>query len=65
MNKIGAIGVLINSSLSGDPLIHCVNSSESSLCIVGAELAPAFEEVLNELNVKGNDKFLWVSDGDS
>ena len=29
-----------------------------------AELAPAIEEVLNELNVKGNDKFLWVSDGD-
>ena len=65
LNKIGAIGVLINSSLTGDPLIHCVNSSESSLCIVGAELAPAIEEVLNELNVKGNDKFLWVSDGDS
>jgi len=65
LNKIGAIGVLINSSLTGDPLIHCVNSSESSLCIVGAELAPVIEEVLNELNVKGNDKFLWVSDGDS
>ncbi len=65
LNKIGAIGVLINSSLTGDPLIHCVNSSESSLCIVGAELSPAIEDVLSELNVKGNDKFLWVSDGDS
>ena len=46
LNKIGAIGVLINSSLTGDPLIHCVNSSESSLCIVGAELAPLLKRCL-------------------
>ena len=62
LNKIGAIGVLINSSLTGDPLIHCVNSSESSLCIVGAELAPAIEEVLNELNVKGNLSLIHISE---
>ena len=29
LNKIGAIGVLINTSLTGDPLIHCINSSDS------------------------------------
>ena len=29
LNKIGAIAVLINTSLTGDPLIHCINSSNS------------------------------------
>ena len=29
LNKIGAIGVLINTSLTGNPLIHCINSSDS------------------------------------
>ena len=29
LNKLGAIGVLINTSLTGDPLIHCINSSDS------------------------------------
>ena len=25
LNKIGAIGVLINTSLTGNPLVHCIN----------------------------------------
>ena len=47
LNKIGAIGVLINTSLTGNPLIHCINSSDSKKCIVGAELASPLEEVLS------------------
>ena len=39
LNKIGAIGVLINTSLTGQPLIHCINSSDSKKCILGAELS--------------------------
>lgn len=34
LNKIGAIGVLINTSLKGEPLIHCINSSNSKKCIL-------------------------------
>ncbi len=34
LNKIGAIGVLINTSLTGNPLIHCINSSEPQYWIV-------------------------------
>ena len=54
LNKIGAIAVLINTSLTGDPLIHCINSSDSKKCIVGAELALSLEEVLSEINIKNN-----------
>ena len=52
LNKIGAIGVLINTSLTGNPLIHCINSCDSKKCIVGAELAASLEEVLDEINIK-------------
>ena len=54
LNKIGAIGVLINTSLTGKPLIHCINSSDSKKCIVGAELASSLEGVLDAINI--NDK---------
>ena len=65
LNKIGAIGVLINTSLTGNPLIHCINSSDSKKCIVGAELTPSLEGVLNEINIKEKSDIYWVKDGDN
>ena len=64
LNKIGAIGVLINTSLTGDPLIHCINSSDSVKCIVGAERAKPLEEVLDDINISNKEDFLWVEDTD-
>ena len=65
LNKIGAIGVLINTSLTGAPLIHCINSSDSKKCIVGAELMSSLEEVLDDINVKDSSNLYWVKDGDT
>ena len=62
LNKIGAIGVLINTSLTGDPLIHCINSSDSVKCIVGAERAQPLEEVLDKINIVHKGDILWVED---
>lgn len=62
LNKIGAIGVLINTSLTGNPLIHCINSSDSKKCIVGAELVSSLEEVLDEINIKEKSDIYWVKD---
>ena len=62
LNKIGAIGVLINTSLTGDPLIHCINSSDSVKCIVGAERAEPLEEVLDKINIVHKEDILWVED---
>ena len=64
LNKIGAIGVLINTSLTGKPLIHCINSSDSKKCIVGAELAASLEAVLDEINIMDKEDIYWVEDGD-
>ena len=64
LNKIGAIGVLINTSLTGNPLVHCINSSDSKKCIVGAELASPLEEVLDEINIKDKSDIYWVKDAD-
>ena len=65
LNKIGAIGVLINTSLTGKPLIHCINSSDSKKCIVGAELALSLEDVLSEININNKTDIYWISDGDT
>ena len=64
LNKIGAIAVLINTSLTGDPLIHCINSSDSVKCIVGAEQAYALEDVLDQINITKQEDFLWSKDTD-
>ena len=62
LNKIGAIGVLINTSLTGDPLVHCINSSDSVKCIVGAERVDALEDVLDQINITKQEDFLWAED---
>ena len=62
LNKIGAIGVLINTSLTGAPLIHCINSSDSKKCIVGDELSAPLEGVLHEINIKNKEDIYWVKD---
>ena len=62
LNKIGAIAVLINTSLTGDPLIHCINSSDAVKCIVGAERASPLEDVLNQINITKQEDFLWAQD---
>ena len=62
LNKIGAIGVLINNSLTGAPLIHCINSSDSKKCIVGEELTHELSDVLNDINITDKDDIYWVED---
>ena len=62
LNKIGAIAVLINTSLTGDPLIHCINSSDAVKCIVGAERASPLEDVLKQINITKQEDFLWAQD---
>ena len=62
LNKIGAIGVLINTSLKGEPLIHCINSSNSKKCIFGAELSGSLEGVLSSINITAKSNIYWVQD---
>ena len=62
LNKVGAIGVLINNSLTGDPLIHCINSSDSKKCIIGEELTEVFKDVMSDINIKDSKDIYWCED---
>ena len=62
LNKLGAIGVLINTSLTGAPLIHCINTSDSKKCIFGGELSDSLEGVLDKINITKSSDLLWVED---
>ena len=62
INKLGAIGALINTSLTGKPLVHCINTSDSKKCIFGEELSNSLEDVLSEVNITKSSDLLWVED---
>lgn len=63
--KIGVAAGLINTSLRGKPLVHCINTIEAKKCVVGAELIDAIDTVRSELNlIDKSDKtdYLYVED---
>ena len=59
--KLGAIAGLINTTLRGKALIHCIESVESIKCIVGEELIEHIDEVRQALSLSEGD-YLWVKD---
>jgi citronellyl-CoA synthetase len=59
--KIGATVALINNSLLGKSLAHCIAIAESKKCIVGEELVDAIDEVKEDLSLADDDYF-WVQD---
>jgi citronellyl-CoA synthetase len=68
--KLGAPGSLINSSLSGNALVHCLKETSTKKCIVGAErtntLAEIMPELAQSLNLQAGRDYFWVPEmGDS
>ncbi len=61
LNKIGVISALINNSLTGTGLTHCINISTSSLTIVDRSTLPAFQEVADSCE---RHQALWCLDLD-
>jgi citronellyl-CoA synthetase len=62
LNKLGVTASLINTNLRDTPLTHCVRTTGSSKCIVGAELAPTLAEVKDQLELDEGGDYLWVPD---
>jgi len=62
LNKIGAVGALINTNLRGRQLIHCITVTDSKKCIFGEELSDAIAEVKGELPLKEGDDYLFMPD---
>ncbi|MBF2755321.1 MAG: long-chain-acyl-CoA synthetase [Gammaproteobacteria bacterium AqS3] len=61
--KLGASASLINTSLSGAGLVHCIRSTDARGCIVGAERADVFDQVRPELGGDGGEQILlWFAD---
>ena len=64
--KLGASASLINNSLGGAALVHCINATDSTRCLVGEERATVLADVLDELDLLVERDYFWVSDqGDS
>ncbi|MCB1705089.1 MAG: long-chain-acyl-CoA synthetase [Halioglobus sp.] len=62
LNKLGVIAALINTNLTGKPLIHCINITGSRLCIFGEERLAAVAQVRTEPDLQGIENWLYVSD---
>ena len=62
--KLGAAASLVNNSLSGAALVHCIKATDASACIVGDERASVLDEVRDELGFEGRANYLWLQDTD-
>ena len=62
LNKLGAVGALINTNLRGRPLTHCVTVANSTKFVFGGELTDALEEAKSELPLKEGVDYIFVGD---
>lgn len=62
IGKLGAITGMINTNLTKQPLVHCINLIESKKCIFGEELTEPLNEVRDQLNLRDGEDYLFVRD---
>ena len=62
LNKLGVTAALINTNLTGRPLVHCIKVSRSKICIFGEERQQAISKVLRSAGMKGIQDYLFVPD---
>jgi citronellyl-CoA synthetase len=62
LQKIGAIAGLINNSLAGPQLQHCIQVAGSKMCLVGEEVYDNFAAIRPQLGL-ADSAILWVADG--
>ncbi|GAB5451706.1 MAG: long-chain-acyl-CoA synthetase [Halioglobus sp.] len=62
MNKLGIIGALINTNLTGRSLSHCISITESKACIVGEERIEAIDGVRGDASLSDVAHYLFVPD---
>ena len=63
--NLGASASLINNSLIGGALLHCLSATNAKGCIVGEERSAAFDSIRDELSWTDTEPLLWFSDADS
>lgn len=62
LNKLGVIGALINTNLTGRPLIHCIKITGSRMCIFGEEQLEAVSQIRAEPDLGCIENWLFVAD---
>jgi len=65
LNKLGVTTALINTNLTGRPLVHCISITDSKLCIFGEERTQAIHDVMSEADLSGIREYLFVPDSGS
>ena len=63
VNKIGVTAGLINTNLTGKPLIHCITVTKSKKCIFGSEISGALNEIKAELALTEGEDYFEMPDG--
>ncbi len=61
LTKLGVAGAMVNTSLTGRSLAHCISITGSSLCIFGEERIDAIDAVRADLNL-AEGAYLFVPD---
>lgn len=65
LNKIRAIGALINHNLTGKALTHAINVGKPKAVFAGSEHLKAILDVLPDLEGIGKDRNLWIQKDDA
>jgi citronellyl-CoA synthetase len=62
LNKLGVTGALINTNLTGRPLVHCISITDSKMCIFGEERMQPIADVRGQTELEGIAGYLYVAD---
>lgn len=62
MNKLGITAALINTNLTGKPLIHCLTITQSRMCIFGAERSDEIAQVRSDSRLSAIEAYWFVPD---
>jgi citronellyl-CoA synthetase len=62
LNKMGATAALINTNLTGAPLVHCISITDSNMCLFGEERLDAIADVRDDPALASVSQYLFVPD---
>jgi len=62
LNKLGVTAALINTNLTGRPLVHCIKVSNAKICIFGEERSQAISKARRSAGMKDIQGYLFVPD---
>jgi citronellyl-CoA synthetase len=62
LNKLGATAALLNTNLTGGPLVHCMSITGCSMCLFGEERLQAIDEVRQDQALADIASYLFVPD---